>query len=264
MKNAIRIFIRYISTSLLITLVLLTIIRFELLSKPFVFEALEKHNVYEQLPSLLAESLPNNLSLSEKEKIIYTEFIGNISPQIIKPLIVDNLTQILDFLNGESKDIVISFSLQGIGFENASGIRWSIPQIPDKNLQEKIMALNGIGNTLIIAIPIVAGILIFLFFLYGRLTIPKQLLGGKEILLSSGIYITAISLISKYSLTMAGKELLAGQEPSQKLLGLLFASLFSDIATTLLTMGLVLILLWLTLFIGIKVTKKQNEIQKTI
>lgn len=244
MKNAARIIIGAISTSLFVALILLITIRFELLNKSFLFGSFEKHNVYAQLPSLLANSIPNDPSFSEEEKLGYVEFIKNISPQVVKPLIEDNLTQVIDFLNGRSKDIVLSFSLQGIGFENASGLRWSLSQIPDKNLQEKIKMLNGIGNLFILAILIVLAILVGLFFLSGR-----------RILFVSGTGIVIISLMSKLFLMMIGKELMNGREISQKILGLLSASLFSDITTTWLIMGGVLILLWLALHIRSKIGK---------
>lgn len=255
MKNAARIIIGTISTSLFITLILLITIRFELLNKSFLFGSFEKHNVYVQLPALLANSIPNDPNLSGEEGKGLVEFAKNISPQVLKPLIEDNLTQVIDFLNGRSKDIVLSFSLQGIGFENASGLRWSLSQIPDKNLQEKIKMLNGIGNTLITAGFVILIILVILFFLYGRLTVPKQLFGGRSILLSTGIYVLAISTIGKLSIMAIGKELINGREPSQKILGLLSASLFSDITTTWLIMGGVLILLWLALHIRSKIGK---------
>ncbi len=249
MRNALKIFIGSISTSLLITLVLLATIRFELLNKSFLFQTFEKHNVYKQLPILLASSLPNDPNLPEEEKIAYAEFVKNISPQVIKPLIEDNLTQIIDFLNGKSSDIVISFSLQGIGFENLSGIRWSLSQIPDKDLREKIKMANGIGNALIIAGGIILAILTGLFFLYGRLTTPKKLLGGKSILLSAGTYILIAGAISKFSAMTIGKELINGKEPSQKILGLLVSSLLPEVTNTWLIIGGVLILLWLALYI---------------
>lgn len=232
MKNVLKFLFGSISVSLFITLMLLVTIKLELLNKSFLFGSFEKHSVYKKLPSLLASTLP----------IGQAEFVKNISPEIVKPLIEDNLTQAINYLNGESKDIVFSFSLNGIGFENASGIRWSLSQLPDKNLQEKIKILNGIGNLLIFAVLIILAILIGLFFLK-----------GKTILLAGGISITVVSLISKLFLMVIGKELSNGKEMIQKLLGLLSSSLFSDITTTWLIMGCVLILLWLILRILSKV-----------
>lgn len=261
MKNVAKVFIGSISTSLLITLMLVISIKFELLNKSFLFENFEKHNVYAQLPLLLTGSLSDNQSLSEEERIAYAEFVKNISPQVIKPLIEDNLTQVIDYLNGESRDIVLSFSLQGIGFENASSIRWALSEMPDKNLQDRIKMVNGIGNTLIIAGGIMLIIFTGLFFLYGRLITPKSLLGGKSILLSAGTYILIASAISKFSVMTITKELMNGKEPSQKILGLLITSLFSDIITTWLIIGGVLILLWLGM--KIKMHTTSNIYQKS-
>lgn len=238
MKTAGRILAGVISILLFTILIFLVTTKFELLNKSFLFNSFEKHNVYTRLPTLFADFIANDPSFSKEEKIGFTEFVKNIPPQAIKPLIEDNLTQVLDFLNGQSKDIVISFSLSGVGFENASGIRWSLSQTPDKNLQERIKALNGISSALTAAGIIILAILAGLFFLSGR-----------QILLSGGISIIAISLISKYFLISISKELLSGKEIAQKLLGLLSSSLFSDITNTWLIMGTILILFWLALHI---------------
>jgi hypothetical protein len=245
MKNALKFLFGSLSTSLLIVLMLLVTIKLELLNKSFLFGSFEKHNVYAQLPPLLASSLPNDPILSREEKVGYAEFIKNISPQVIKPLIEDNLSQAIDYLNGQSKNIVLSFSLNGIGFQDVSSLRWSLAETTDKNLQERIEALNGIGNTLTIVISIISAILVGLFFLSGR-----------TMLLSGGVYIAVTSLISKIFSATIDKELINGPGTSQKLLGLLSSSLFSDITTTWLLMGALLILLWIILRISAKITQK--------
>lgn len=243
-----KIFIGIISTLLFITLVILATIRFEILNKSFLFGSFEKHNVYAKLPTLLATSLPNDPNFSKEEGIGLAEFAGNLSPQIIKPIIEDNLTQVIDYLNGQSRNVVISFSLNGIGFENASGIRWSLSQIPDKNLREQIKIANEIGNLLIIAILIVLGILLTLL-----------VFSGKGIFLSGGIFIVIISLISKLFLLAIGTQLSNGREPSQKLLGLLSSTLFSDITTTWLVAGGLLVLLWIGLHTKSKIVLKSTK-----
>ncbi len=251
MKNVLKFLFGSLSTSLFILLMLLITIKLELLNKSFLFGSFEKHNVYAQLPSLLASSLPNDPSLSNEEKIGYTEFIKNVSPQVIKPLIEDNLTQAIDYLNGQSKNIVLSFSLNGIGFQDASGLRWSLSETTDKNLQERVKAFNGVGNTMIFAMGIILVALVGLFFLSGR-----------TILFLGGTYIIATSLISKLSLMTVGKELMNGQEISQKILGLLSVSLLSDITTTWFFMGSMIILLWLALYIASKVSAPKTTQSK--
>lgn len=245
MKSALKFFLGSLSTSLFIVLMLLIAIRLEVLNKSFLFGSFEKHNVYAQLPTLLASSIPNDPSFSGEEKIGYAEFIKNISPQVIKPLIEDNLTQVIDYLNGQSKNIVLSFSLNGIGFQDASGLRWSLAETTDKNLKGRIEAFNGAGKTMIFAMGIILVILVGLFFLSGR-----------TMLLSGGIYIAATSLISKIFSTSIDKELTNNSGTSQKLLGLLSTSILSDITITWLLMGTLLILLWVILRISAKITQK--------
>lgn len=245
MKNVLKFFFGSLSTSLFIALMLLITIRFELLNKSFLFGSFEKHNVYAQLPPLLASSLSNDIILSGEEKIGYAEFIKNISPQVIKPVIEDNLSQVIDYLNGQSKNIVLSFSLNGIGFQDVSGLRWSLAETTDKNLQERIGAFNGAGNTMIFAMGIILVALVGLFFLSGR-----------TILLSGGAYIAATSLISKIFSTSIDNELINNSGTSQKLFGLLSTSLFPDIITTWLLMGILLILLWIILRISAKIRRK--------
>ncbi|MDO8583543.1 MAG: hypothetical protein Q7R51_03350, partial [bacterium] len=222
------------SVPLFLTFILLTTLRFEILNKSFLFGTLERNNVYTKLPMLLASSFPNDPNLPKEDRIEYAEFAKNISPQVVKPLIEDNLAQAIDFINGESKDINLSFALNGVGFENSTGIRWSLSELPDKNLQQSIKMVNGAGNILIIAWTLVLTILVGLFFIE-----------GKTILLIGGIYITAISLVIKLGLLTIGKELDEALEPSQKLLGLLTTSLFPEITTTWLLIGIMLILIWI-------------------
>ncbi|MDP2638512.1 MAG: hypothetical protein Q8P26_05635 [Candidatus Levybacteria bacterium] len=230
-------------------LVIISTLKFEILNKSFLFGSFERHNIYSQLPNLLASSLPNDPNIPEDEKISYTDFAKNISPQIIKPLIEDNLKQIIDFANGQSKNIVISIAISGVGFRDTSGIYWSLSELPDKNLQKNIQSMNGLGNVLIFTFGITLLILTGLFFLYGKMFTPKDPLGGRIMLLVSGIFIAAISVFIKIILMIIGKELLNGAEPSQKLLGLLATSLFPEMTTTWLVVGIVLILLWTGLYI---------------
>lgn len=234
-----------ISILLFIILLLLVTIKFELLNKSFIFGAFEKNNAYAQLPVLIAGSLSSDPNLSEGEKIGYAEFVKNIQPQDIKPLVENNLTQVLDFLNGQSKDVTIFFSLRGIGFENASGLSWSLSQLPDKNLQERIKALNGIDNILIAIAIIVLIVLTGLFFLL-----------GKRILLIGGIFIIVASLISRLILIIKSQELMSSPELSQKLIGLLFSSLSPEITTAWFIIGGSLISIWIALSVGAMLHEK--------
>lgn len=219
-----KIFLGFISILLFVALVLLATFKFEILNKTFLFTAFEKHNAYAQLPNLVADSLPAE----------YGEFINSIPPQSVKPLVETNLGQIVDYLNGQSKDVILSFSLQGIGFEGASGIRWSLSQMPDKNLQEGLRSLNEAGNAIIIVGAVILTILIGIIILYGR-----------GVLLIDGIFIVLAGLIGKLFSIAVSDALLKGSELPQKLLGLLLSSLSPDITTSWLIAGIILIFLWL-------------------
>ncbi len=104
---------------------------------------------------------------------------------------------------------------------------------------------------MIFAMGIILVALVGLFFLSGR-----------TILFLGGTYIIATSLISKLSLMTVGKELMNGQEISQKILGLLSVSLLSDITTTWFFMGSMIILLWLALYIASKVSAPKTTQSK--
>jgi hypothetical protein len=238
MKTTIKIFSIFFSVLLFVILIFIVTIKFELLNKYYLFGAFEKHNIYAKLPELVVDSLAKDPRFSQKEKTEYREFANNLSPQIVKPIVENNLIQVINFMNGKSKSITISFSLNGIGFENSSGLYWSSSQVADKNLQKQIEAINGTGNLLNFAGIIVLIFLINLFFL-----------SGKIIFLSGGIGIIVASLISKILISVFGKELINRPEILQKLLGLLSVSLFSDITTTWLVAGGILIILWLALHV---------------
>lgn len=232
-----KILLGIISIIFFVIFILLATVKFEVLNKAFLFGAFEKHNVYVQLPSLVADSLQNTSNLSDEQKIGYGNFINNIPPKLIKPLVENNLGQIVDYLNGQSKDVTLSFSLNGIGFENASGLRWSLSQMPDKNLRDGLLSLNEAGNTIIILGAIILTILIAVVILY-----------GKGILLVDGIFIIVISLIGKLFSMAIGDALLKSPELQQKLLGLLLSSLLPDITTSWLVIGGVLIVTWFILY----------------
>lgn len=236
---------------LFVVLVLLITIRFKVLNKSFLFNAFEKHNVYAKLPSLIADSLQNTSNLSEEEKAGYAEFIKNIPPKNIKPLAENNLTQIIDFLNGQSKDVAISFTLPGVGFENASGINWKLSQMPDKNLQKKLMMLGETDNAIIIAGIAVLTVLAGLIILFGR-----------KIMLIDGIFVVTVGLLSKFIFIIIGGELINGQELIQKMLGLLFASLSPGITNTWIAAGGIMILLWLSMFI-LDICRKTQKREKS-
>lgn len=248
MKTVGKIFLGIIFTFLLIIFVLLATIKFELLNKSFLFAAFEKHNTYAQLSPLIADYLQNTSNFSDEEKTAYAEFVKNIPPQDVKSLIENNLSQAIDFLNGQSQNIILSFSLPGVGFENASGIHWSLSQLPDKNLREKINSLDETGNILIIAGVVVLTILIGIIILYGR-----------GILLTGGIFVVIVSLIGKLTFIIIGNDLMNKQELGQKMLGLLSSSLSPDITTSWLIVGGTLILLWFIFHISTKKHEKFLE-----
>lgn len=243
MKIIIKVAMGIISFTLFLILIFLISLRFQIFNKSFLLNNLEKHNFYQQLPTILSSSIENNTSYSSQEKKDFKEFVNNISPEVIKPLVVNNLVQIMDYFDGKSKDITISFALQGVGFQNASGIKWSLSQ--NKNFQLNFKFLNGVNNILTILIVVFSLILIMLL-----------VFSAKIVLFSSGIGIFLTSLISKIFLSIVGNDLIKAPTFLQKILGTLSLSLFSDIITIWLVVGIVIFLLWL--FLEIKSRYEKN------
>lgn len=225
--------------------ILLATFRFEILNKSFLFGTFQNHKVYEKLSNILINSLPNDPNLLKEEQLGYSQIINNISPADLKDVAEKSLSQIIDYVNGDSNDVVIGTNFNGVN------IQWSLSKAP-KEITEKIKIVNGLGKILFYALGVELILLIVLFFLYGKLTTPKSWTGGKTLLLTVGINLTLISIISKFSMSVVGKELDKGAEPSQRLLGLLFSSLFPEITTIWLLVGIMSILVFLILKMSVE------------
>lgn len=239
-----------------IVFLLLTTLYFELLSSSFLFGSFERNNVYEKLPQALVASLPNDPNLSKEEQMGYSEIIAKIDPKQIKKIVEKNAESILNFIHGKSEDAGFYLPAKDLGIPDArENISWSISQNANPQLQERINLANGIGTKILILWFIFLLVLIGLFFLYGKLTSPKHMLGGSTLLILTGALILCLSTVLKFYLILISKEL--GKEPdiepSQVLLSHLSSSLFTEIITTWIILGAIL-----TIF-GIFLTKLYSK-----
>lgn len=122
---------------------------FQLLQKTFLFQAFEEHHLYEELPIALSQSIPNDPNLSEEEKIAFTLILKEVSPELVKQVIEENLSQVLDFIHGKSSDLMFTIPLKELGIQTAEDIQWSLKEDAAPDLQEKIQILHGSSKILL-------------------------------------------------------------------------------------------------------------------
>lgn len=204
-------------------------LRLEVLNSRFVFGSFERNGVYEKLPGQFSESLLNDPNLEEEEKMGYSEIASSISPQTAKRIIEANLGNVIDFLNGKSKDINIFISAKDISILQTD-VRWSPKDAPGSN---SLVIFSGLGNKLLIAFVILLAILAFLYKLAGRTGF-----------LSAGILAVGLGAIGRLYLFVISANTPAG-EPSQVLLLLLSSSVLADITLSWIVVGIIMVTIWL-------------------
>lgn len=228
---------------------------FQILNPNYLFGVFEKHEVYKKLPYLLATSIPNDPNLSYEEKIGYSAILANIPPSLFKEIIEANLTQALNFAHAREDSIEISFPTKKLGL-GPTDARWSLSENANPALREQLKNIHGIASKILVLWFVALSALIALFFLYGRVTESKKMIGGYVLLLANGIALLLSSLIVKFFLIQIARDLPNQPEPAQKLLGLLAQSLFSEIIFSWIVIGIIVTLAGIGLHIANKRLKK--------
>lgn len=215
---------------LLILCIILGTFRFELLNTSFLFSSFERHGVYKELPLALANSLPNDPNLVKEEKLGFTQIANIVSPDLSKRIIENNITPILDFVNGTAEDIKIFIPAKEFGL-GSKDMTWSLSQLPGSSASA-FAGLHGLGQRILIIFLIILALLIGLFIW----------IKNKNLLLISGVAVIFLGGISRLFFFFLEKTLPAKLEPAQALLKLLASSLFADIAISWMIIGIVLII----------------------
>jgi len=79
-------------------------LRFEILNSSFIFSSLERNNIYEKIPPEFAKSIPNDPNISKDERGNYAKIVADVPAAQIKNVFERNLSSILNFFDGKSKD----------------------------------------------------------------------------------------------------------------------------------------------------------------
>lgn len=230
--------IGFFFTVFLIIFLLLTTVYFQLLNSSFLFATFDKFEIYQKIPQLLAQSLPNDPNLSEEEQREYAKIAGQISPDLVKQAIEPNLLTMLNYLHGKRDDLVIIFPAL---IPEMGEIKWTPEQSPAATAQS-IAKFHGAANKVLMLWFVVLAILIGIFWINKK---PATLL-------TSGGLIIFFSLVLLVGCWFLSHTLTDGIEPSQKLLGLLSVSLMPVIFAGWLVIGIVV----LALGIAVKKIKK--------
>lgn len=206
-------------------------VRFELLNSWFVFSSLERNGVYERLPSELAKALPNDPQLNDEEKEAYAKIVAVIPPEKLQSLFEKNVSSVLNYLNGGSKDITISLSLSDVGIPLGEDITWSLSKTPPQDFRDRMAVVYGIGNMLFMVWVVLIALLLLLYRAV-----------GKRILLITGIFIVLLGGVGRLFLWIVSSNTHISPEPSQVFLALLSISILPDIAISWLFVGILLVM----------------------
>lgn len=228
MKNFEKFIVGLIFSVIFLVFVITTTVNFQLLNSSYLFSVFERHQVYDNLPKTLADSLVNDPNLSAEEKLGLSIILRNIPPQVVQEVIEQNLTQAQNFIDGKSKDIVISIPTKSLGFAS-SDQTWSLSKNGAPELEKQLQVLHGLKTKIIIFWILLLTALIVSFFAYLKLAANGKIVGGKHILLLNGFVLAGISIVVKIFLTGIVQGSTGVKEPSQAILALLASSLFSEI-----------------------------------
>lgn len=234
-------------TNSFFSFILISTVYFQILNSNYLFYVFEKHQVYEKIPSLLTESLPNDPNLSTQEKLGYSQLAQNIPPSIVENIIRKNLLQILSYIHGRSEDIIISFPTKSLGLA-PTDTAWSLTKNAPVELSTQLHQIHGLGEKLRMAWIVSIILLVTMFLTYGKVTKSKWLISGK-ILISSGSVLLILSLILKFFLIQLSVNLANAPEPSQKILGLFAESLFSEIVFGWMIIGSIVAIVGSVIFV---------------
>ncbi len=243
MKILAKILLHFIFSLVFLLALLLGTLIFRLLDQNFLFEALEEHQVYENLPTALADSLINDHNLTEEEKMFFPLVIEKISPELLQRTVESNLAQVFAFLRGESSDMVFTLSVAELGIpEMTEDIEWIFSKEAPTDLQEKIQPFYGAIPKLKEAAWTLVGVLLALLILYAHFSRPKVLNGIAVLLSPVGLVHLLLGsfgfiLLSQIPLPEAGTR-----EPAEILMDQLMRALIPGISSFFLTIGIPLFL----------------------
>ncbi|MBI4097437.1 MAG: hypothetical protein HY426_00170 [Candidatus Levybacteria bacterium] len=241
MRKIKKIIIGLIFSLVFFLFVITTSVNFQLLNSSYLFSVFERHQIYNELPKILSDSLLNDPKLSAEEKLGLSMIFKNIPPAVVQSITQQNLTQVQSFIDGKSKDIVIFIPTKSLGLA-PSDQTWSLSQNAPPQLKSQLQVLNGLKTKIIIFWILLLTALIILFFVYLKLASNGKISGGKYLLILNGSVLAGLGITAKVLLLAIEQGPKNAREPSQAILALLASSLFSEIVYLWIIIGLILIL----------------------
>lgn len=259
MKFLAKLLIRLLFSFVFTVGLLTSTLNFQVLQKTFLFQTFEEHHLYEELPIVLSQSIPNDPNLSEEEKIGFTLILKEVSPELVKQVIEENLSQVLDFIHGKSLDLVFNFPLQELGIQGMEDSEWSLKKDATPELQQKTQMLHGSSKIILYMLWGSAFLLLILTLLYGLLAKPKVLTGLASLFLPIGVSTVLLGWGGQIFIQQTPHMVSTDREPAEKLVDLLFSSLLPEIFSLWLVIGAALTFIALILFIISCILRHRNR-----
>lgn len=256
MKGFLRFLVGFFFALLFSVFILLTSLKFQLLSYEFLTQTLEKDGLYTKISSVLDEEITKKQSqLGAEEEQVYRELAKRLNPQLAREIFETNIKEWLTFINGEKKELTLYFPLQKLGVSSETGLqndRIPISQFLRGDAAKYIQMIHGIGK-------IVDGVwigtlvvLIILILIHFSLNTKINDIKTGMMLVSNSVTVLGSVLVSRLFLD----RMLVDPSTQSEALKLLTSSLITEITNLWMLVSLLFLLVGL-LFIAFQVPRKE-------
>ena len=228
-----RILISILFLPCLLIVLVLTSVKFQLLSYNFVTQSLVHRDAYASVPGLVEAAVNEQKDKSGGEMDIDASgFADKITPALVQQTIERNLGSIYMFIDGESNDVTLYIPAAELGLLKEDGLKSETFQLStyvQPEGMDKIRQAQGIAWILSIVwlgAVLVTVSLVLMHFLLGS---KHRVVGTGMLLFLNGALVLAFSLAIPILLPQAFSGFTTSNEPSQHLIAMFAKALIPDI-----------------------------------
>lgn len=260
MKSAANIFLTLLTIPLIFICLLVSIVRFQLLSPPFWQAVFEKNNIYPKLAIVIRDGMENQI-IKDGGKVKDAKILTNlITSENLEDFVTRNLDDILGYINGKYPTLNIYIPIAKIP---KGLLTKNITSQPDQIYAEtlikefnisfinsrQLQSLSVLGKT-VTYLLILSWVITLLFILFLYLLVKS---GGRFITLGIVSLVSGLLSISTYTgVVETGKivasDLLQKTTTAEIIAGTLIPPLLQEILNTILIMGIILTAIGVVLF----------------
>jgi hypothetical protein len=260
MKFIIKLLLSMLFIPIFLVFLLAVTFRFQLLDFSFWQRSFSEGNTYANLSASLRSYIEEKVTAERGSRSDVGVFTDLVSPENLKDVIDKNLAAVLQYMNGESREIVVYVPLDKIPRQflpqNLGKISQKMPlrdflrefnmEGPSPSQEAILSSLGRVSWCLLASVAILAvGILILLFLLVEP---GEKLLAPGVALNISGAVVIVGGIIGRVFLTGLGGSLLKQPNLAQQMVGSLVPPIALGIVHLWMYFGVFTLLLGLVLF----------------